>query len=128
MSDRDKDWLERHYLNAVEQAVALRDQLDLASVFLIPCANAEGGYAEVTVERGTGAFRDRWAVSDGAVTNRSTWTQEHGWRPIFETGLSGAFVYSRDEALNVGHQVAEVEGACIEAQSNALTAEDGGAE
>lgn len=106
-----------------EDVGAANAQLDLASEFRIPCTNKTGGYAEIIVERGEGDFSALWAVTDAAAINRSVWT-DGGWRNIYRTGFTGAYRLSREDAIALGRQVAEIESRAIEERVAALDAEE----
>lgn len=118
-ADPEKAWLERHYKQAVEESVALTDQLLLATEFRIPCTNETGGYAEITVERGMGP--KLWAVTDGSFTGRRAWVNG-GWQYLSDVGKVAAYRHTRKEALDLGRQVAAIEGAGIDAHVARLIA------
>jgi hypothetical protein len=103
-----------------ERIAQLRAELDLASEFRIPCTNQTGGYAEVVVERGMG--HGCWGVTDGSFTGRQVWV-DGAWRYLSDVGKSAGYCHTRDAALTLGHQVAAIEGAAIDARIARLRGE-----
>ena len=103
-----------------ERIRQLRAQLDLASEFRIPCTNETGGYAEVVVERGMGP--GCWGVTNGSFTGRQVWV-DGAWRYLSDVGKSAGYCHTRDDALTLGHQVAAIEGAAIDARIARLRGE-----
>ncbi|MFI0742410.1 hypothetical protein ACH4PU_30690 [Streptomyces sp. NPDC021100] len=105
-------------------AVALRAQLSLASEFRVPLPDAgAGGYGEVVVKRQQDGPGDRWAVTDGADTGLRAWVDGEGWRHVTDIGRAVAFRHTREEALLLAHQVAEIEATCYGAEIDALGVE-----
>lgn len=94
--------------------------LQYATQLRIPLTNDVGGYGEITIQRGEGPYRNKWAVTDGSLTSLQVWTSPDGWQPISRLGWAGAYTHTLDEAFALGRQVAEIEGACTEAQFNAI--------
>ncbi|MFF4741301.1 hypothetical protein ACFY2W_36270 [Streptomyces sp. NPDC001262] len=101
-------------------AAALRTQLALASEFRVPLPDAGvGGYGEVVVRRQQDGLGERWAVTDGADTGLRAWVDGEGWRHVSDVGRAVAFRHTREEALGLARQVAEIEGACYQAEIDA---------
>lgn len=100
--------------------LTLQAQLDLATEFRIPCTNETGGYAEVVVERS--AASRLWAVTDGSFTGRQAW-HDGAWHYVSDIGRATAYRHSREDALALGQQVAQIEGTAIDARVAALRAQ-----
>ncbi|MCY0922362.1 hypothetical protein OS965_30095 [Streptomyces sp. H27-G5] len=96
-------------------ALPLVEQLALAAEFRGPLPQDKaGGYGEVVVRRdGLGTL---WAVTDGAFSGLRAWVDGEGWRHISDVGRVVAYRHSRDQALLLAHQVAELEAACFQAE------------
>ncbi|MGW0334262.1 hypothetical protein ACWD0J_20740 [Streptomyces sp. NPDC003011] len=88
------------------------------SEFRIPLANTAGGYGEI-VGRRQSLKLDQWQITDGANSNRKVWVAGD-WRPIADLSMDAAHPYTLHQALQVAAQVAEYEGATLEALVNAL--------
>ncbi|MFF4403681.1 hypothetical protein [Streptomyces sp. NPDC001404] len=107
-------------------AVALENEnarlRDTAREFRIPMANDYGPIrGEVVVQRLT-SDTDRWAVMDGPGPSRRAWHAEQ-WLRLGEITPALAYKHRLDEAMDLAEQVAEIEGACREAQF--LAGQDG---
>lgn len=91
-----------------------QEQLALAVEFRVPIPQGDvGGYGEVTVRRDP--VGDGWAVTDGAPVGLRAWIEGDGWRPVRDTGRAAAYSHTREDALALAHQVAEIEAACHQA-------------
>ncbi|MFD0405551.1 hypothetical protein [Kitasatospora sp. NPDC127116] len=107
------------------------DMLRYATQFRLPLTNIVGGYGEITIQRGEGEYRDKWAVTDGAFTGLRAWaepdgwTDGAGWQYIGDIGRANAYRYTLEEAFEVGHRAVEIESACCEAEVAAIRAEIG---
>lgn len=98
--------------------------LTFATQFRLPLTNRVGGYGEVTIERGAGDYRDRWAVTDGSLVRLRVWTGADGWRFISDIGWAAAYRHTLRDAFTLARRAVEIESACYEAQINALRAQD----
>ncbi|MFE2639391.1 hypothetical protein ACFXKF_32310 [Streptomyces scopuliridis] len=98
-------------------------QLALASEFRVPIPQGSaGGCGEVVVKQDlTG---DAWGVTDGALTGLQAWIDGEGWRYVSDVGRAAAFRRTREEALLLAHQVAELEAACYQAEIAATRPEE----
>ncbi|WP_043271972.1 hypothetical protein [Streptomyces sp. CT34] len=106
-----------HRHDDTADVVALRQQLAMASEFRVPVPDTGvGGYAEVVVKRQLDGRGERWAVTDGAFSGLRAWVEGEGWRYISDVGRAVAYRHTRDEALAMAHQVAEIEAACYQAE------------
>ncbi|MFE7194033.1 hypothetical protein [Kitasatospora sp. NPDC057541] len=98
----------------MNSTLSSEEQLALAVEFRVPIPQGPvGGYGEVVVRRdetGTG-----WAVTDGALVGLRAWIEGEGWRPVRDIGRAAAYPHTRDQALGLAHQVAEIEAACHQA-------------
>ncbi|MEU9464443.1 hypothetical protein [Streptomyces sp. NPDC048312] len=57
-----------------------------------------------------------WAVTDGAFSRPRAWVDGEGRRRISDVGRAIAYRHTRDQALLLAHQVAEIEAACYQAE------------
>ncbi|MFD7554201.1 hypothetical protein ACFV9E_06630 [Streptomyces sp. NPDC059835] len=82
-------------------------QLDFATEFRVPVpVGSAGGYAEVVVRRDDQG--EMWAVSDGALTGLRAWVDGR-WSYVSDIGRAAAFRWTREEAIAVAQEVAELE-------------------
>jgi hypothetical protein len=100
----------------------LRAELQLlrtfGSEFRIPLTNTVGGYGEIVVRRQSLKL-DQWQITDGANSNPKVWVA-CDWRPIADLSMDAAHPYTLYQALQVAAQLAEYEGAALEALVTAL--------
>lgn len=90
------------------------EQLALATEFRIPLPlGSAGGYGEVVVR--PDSLGGRWAVTDGATKELQAWVAGQGWRRISDVGPDAAYILTREKAIVLGYQVAELEGALHQA-------------
>ncbi|WBP92000.1 hypothetical protein [Kitasatospora cathayae] len=100
----------------MSSTLTVEQQLQLAVEFRVPIPQGPvGGYGEVVVRRdetGTG-----WAVTDGALVGLRAWIEgeDGGWRPVWDIGRAAAYQHTREYALALAHQVAEIEAANYQA-------------
>ncbi|MGW2865927.1 hypothetical protein [Streptomyces sp. NPDC001205] len=93
----------------------LVQQLALATEFRVPLPQGNGGgYGEVVVQRDD--VGTLWAVTDGAFSGLRAWVDGEGWRHISDVGRAVAYQHTREAALFLAHQVAELEAACYQAE------------
>lgn len=97
------------------------EMLKYATQFRLPLTNTLGGYGEVTIQRGEGQHRERWAVTDGSLHRLQIWTEHDGWRYITDIGATAAYRHTLDQAFEVAQRVVEIESACLEAEINAIS-------
>ncbi|MEE1741203.1 hypothetical protein PUR49_32550 [Streptomyces sp. BE147] len=91
------------------KSFSAEEQLALASEFRFPLqAGSVGGYSEVVVQRD--GSNGRFAVTDGALTGLQAWVDGEGWRRVADVGRAAAFSRTREEAFEMAHHVAELEG------------------
>ncbi|MEU2834907.1 hypothetical protein ABZ667_40800 [Streptomyces lavendulae] len=105
--------------------------LGLAHEFRVPIPDVGvGGYGEVVVRRQPDGAGERWAVTDGAFSGLRAWGDGEGWRYVSDIGRTAAYRHSLEQALELAHQVAEIEAACYQAEVAAVRPgdrrEDGG--
>ncbi|MFD0353630.1 hypothetical protein ACFVHW_07755 [Streptomyces sp. NPDC127110] len=106
---------------------APEELLGLAHEFRVPIPEAGvGGYGEVVVRRRPDGAGERWAVTDGAFSGLRAWVEGEGWRYVSDIGRAAAYRHSRESALELAHQVAEIEAACCQAEIAAVRSEDRG--
>ncbi|MFJ2191573.1 hypothetical protein ACIOJE_27190 [Kitasatospora sp. NPDC087861] len=95
----------------MSSTMSAEQQLALAVEFRVPIPQGEaGGYGEVVVHRDQAG--DGWAVTNGAMVGLRAWIEDEGWRPVRDIGRAAAYKHTREEALALAHQVAEIEAAC----------------
>lgn len=95
--------------------------LQHATQFRLPLTNTVGGYGEIVIERGEGPHRHKWAITDGAFTNRQIWIEAYGgWTPASSISLATAYDLTLDEAFKLGQRVVEIETARLEAEINSI--------
>ncbi|MFF2821369.1 hypothetical protein ACFVT9_38350 [Kitasatospora cineracea] len=94
----------------MDSTLSAENQLDLAVEFRVPIPKTQGGrYREVVVRRDSGS--GAWAVTDGALIGLQAWILNEGWRPVWDIGRAAAFCHTREGALTLALQVAEIEAA-----------------
>lgn len=98
----------------MSSTMSAEQQLALAVEFRVPIPQgAVGGYGEVVVRRDQ--VGDGWAVTDGAMVGLRAWIEGEGWRPVRDIGRATAYRHTREKALALAHQVAEIEAVCHQA-------------
>ncbi|EGX60586.1 MULTISPECIES: hypothetical protein [Streptomyces] len=94
--------------------LSAEEQLRLATEFRIPLPlGSAGGYGEVVVR--PDSIRDRWAVTNGAITGLEAWVAGEGWRRVSDVGPDAVYTLTREKAIILGYQVADLEGALHQA-------------
>lgn len=103
-------------------ALPLVQQLALVTEFRVPMPQGTaGGYGEVVVQRDE--VGTLWAVTDGAFSGLRAWIDGEGWRHISDVGRAVAYRHTREAALLLAHQVAELEAPCYQAEVAAAAPE-----
>ncbi|NXY94461.1 hypothetical protein HYE82_08655 [Streptomyces sp. BR123] len=99
--------------------------LALAHEFRVLIPNpGVGGYGEVVVRRQPDGAGERWAVTDGAFSGLRAWVDGEGWRYVSDIGRAAAYRHGLEQALELAHQVAEIEAACHQAEVAAVRPEN----
>ncbi|MFG3336918.1 hypothetical protein ACGFZZ_33485 [Streptomyces tendae] len=109
----------------VGRAERLAARLEKVREFRIPLKNRLGGYAELTIERGPGPDDDRWGLTDGATMGRRAW-HDNTWRSINDLGPALAYAWPMNAALLLAEEVAEIEGARLDREMEAIQSEQAG--
>ncbi|MDX3066035.1 MULTISPECIES: hypothetical protein [Streptomyces] len=89
--------------------LSAEEQLKIATEFRIPLPlGSAGGYGEVVVR--PDSISEKWAVTNGATTGLEAWVAGEGWRRVSDVGPSTVYTLTREKAIILGYQVAEIEG------------------
>nr|WP_024126493.1 hypothetical protein [Streptomyces sp. FR1]AHE39112.1 Hypothetical protein pFRL3_335 [Streptomyces sp. FR1] len=94
--------------------LSAEEQLKIATEFRIPLPlGSAGGYGEVVVR--PDSISEKWAVTNGATTGLEAWVAGEGWRRVSDVGPGAVYTLTREKAIILGYQVAEIEGALHQA-------------